>query len=294
MSFSYIIQNRLQWLKSLPVLNPKKCSNGFGPDEIIKFWPDFQTLAISNETVNSFGENDKHKDFRLGIQFEKLLAFWIKQQSQTQLLAHNFIIMDNKRTVGAIDFLIYHPDKPFILHWEVACKFYLGISTMHPTMTWIGPELKDSLNRKMNHMQNHQMPMGQNDLIKKHLLSKGFSLPVRSVSTIWGRVFYPVNQKRLDDNLCPNHHTGIWLTVEQALHENHKSRHASKWHLTEKNALLAPGASPSSQEILIANDQISRPSTAFRAHKSNLEWAFIVPDDWPERAKNVVANKLLD
>ncbi|WP_227429935.1 DUF1853 family protein [Psychrobacter sp. I-STPA6b] len=94
---------------------------------------------------------------RLGFHFEGLLHFWLvdgfeQGLHQLQLLAHNIQLYRDKQTVGELDFIIHNHQTGNIEHWELAVKFFLG-SPPYDYANWVGINSKDTLHRKMLHMQ---------------------------------------------------------------------------------------------------------------------------------------------
>ena len=97
------------------------------------------------------------RNTRLGIRFEHLLAFWLQDSAYHPftLLGQGIKRMEGQRTLGEIDFLILNQDTQNIEHWEVAIKFYLGEDNLQAEH-WLGPNRRDSLDRKLKHLCQHQ------------------------------------------------------------------------------------------------------------------------------------------
>lgn len=105
-----------------------------------------------------------HNVRRLGKYFESLLAFFFLYgpSSNYQLEQHNYILRGENNsktsTLGELDFVLSQGEQ--LTHLEVAVKFYLGIE-VEGKKHWLGPNAKDSLERKLSHLQTHQLPMGK-------------------------------------------------------------------------------------------------------------------------------------
>lgn len=84
----------------------------------------------------------------------------------------NIQLIEDKTTLGEIDFVIYENQK--VIHLEVAYKFYLYLPSGDDEeyKKWIGPNKKDSLDKKINRIKNHQFPLIQKDNIKSILREK--------------------------------------------------------------------------------------------------------------------------
>jgi hypothetical protein len=101
---------------------------------------------------------------RLGLYFEALWQFFLTQDPQTELLAHNLAVRDNGRTLGEFDCLYYCREKDQIFHLELAVKYFLGYgdsqSGTQQTL-WYGPNSRDRLDLKLSHMLDRQIRLGE-------------------------------------------------------------------------------------------------------------------------------------
>jgi hypothetical protein len=120
---------------------------------------------------------------RLGVYFEKLITFWFEQSPDHELLYHGLAIrqstapsdarespnspqkqnqitnvQNGNTTLGECDFLVFDKLNQRIQHWEVAVKFYLGVPH-EQDIVWLGPNLKDRLDKKIRHTLAHQLPL---------------------------------------------------------------------------------------------------------------------------------------
>jgi len=101
---------------------------------------------------------------RLGRYFEALLAF-IFQNAQPaiglKLITQNIQIQSQGKTLGELDFLL-EDTKGCLLHLEVAIKYYLlerNVSDPSRWEHWVGPDRKDRLDIKLNHLVDRQLPL---------------------------------------------------------------------------------------------------------------------------------------
>ncbi|AXI03345.1 DUF1853 family protein [Aquirhabdus parva] len=151
---------------------------------------------------------------RLGIRFEALLSFWLKDQTgswhEFELLAQNIQLKDHKRTIGEIDFLIKNKLSGEIEHWELSLKFYLGEGHLKP-FEWRGLNDRDTFGRKIKHTVERQFNVNE---IEYEGLGKLLIQKRRAVFK--GRLFYPdtllnsvATQTHLDW-LHPAHLRGSW------------------------------------------------------------------------------------
>lgn len=172
------INNHHPLLKDLP----------FFPKDVIEAWRlnsanYFIQLDQNPDELSQFLNRPKNK--RLGFYAEALLSFFFQTFPDIELLFQNHQVIEQKRTIGEVDFIIKWNDR--IIHLECAVKFYLydqskDVNDLH---SWIGPACKDDLGRKMNKILQHQLPM-INSLKKEEILK---SHKVESYLFLRGKLF---------------------------------------------------------------------------------------------------------
>lgn len=210
---------------------------------------------------------------RLGHYVEKLWLFYLSQQPELQLLAHNQVVYDNKRTVGEFDLLLLDHRDNRIWHLELAIKYYLGLEQAWgaPKLWshWLGPGCRDSLDHKWHKLRYQQLTLSQRPEAQQILtqLRQQFdledSLPVQSSSLTRGILFYPQKhillisdskeisaKNKLSALPTPNqtnnkHLAGQWLTWSRWL-ENADVR--SDWLILKKPHWLALPYTPDWQD----------------------------------------------
>ena len=122
-------------------------------------------FSINNATIDDL---DIHEYLRLGNRLERFFSFIIKQSERYEMVAENIQIISNKVTLGELDFLIKDRKKNEIIHVELAGKLYLYSPNYTTELErWIGPNLKDTLQRKLIKLKDRQFPLlYQQDTIK--------------------------------------------------------------------------------------------------------------------------------
>jgi hypothetical protein len=98
---------------------------------------------------------------RLGHLAEKVVSELIKASANYKLLFENVQIIENKNTIGEIDFIIEEIKTKQIIHLELAYKFYLFDPSLssQPINNWIGPNRNDSLIQKLGKLKTKQFPL---------------------------------------------------------------------------------------------------------------------------------------
>lgn len=168
---------------------------------------------------------------RLGLYYEALVHYFIDQCrahgiAEIEILNSHLQIEKEKRTLGELDFILRKNDE--YIHLESAVKFYLCAQTGNSEwQNWVGPNARDRLDKKLLHMQNHQLPMGkQADVFSE-----------RSEFIIQGMLFYRKGQTPLPRDINQSALTGCWLYEHEFLQEI-KDDTQTYWHPLTKTQWL--------------------------------------------------------
>lgn len=108
-----------------------------------------------------------HPTRRLGIYFEQLWHFFLTEDPSVELLAHNLPVRENGRTLGEFDIIYQCKQRECSIHLELAVKYFLGYEQQHdnepstPDQAWIGPNARDRLDLKIDHLLQRQIKLGQ-------------------------------------------------------------------------------------------------------------------------------------
>ncbi len=148
----------LEWVISSPSLLNSTALPTF------EFLPEtrtrFQTLDSSD--LASF-MNEQCRSHRVGDYFEALVHYALRELAGFNILLAHHQIFDGPRTIGEIDFLL-EDRLGRTLHLEVAVKFFLhlgGLAGLAGERALIGPNPADSLHRKLEHLQRHQLTLSE-------------------------------------------------------------------------------------------------------------------------------------
>ena len=122
------------------------------------FLPHLQSLEKNQQDLKHLFFANKR--FKLGLYFENLMHYWFSNSAYHELVAHRLTLLENNRTIGEIDFLVWDHECDQLQHWEVAVKFYLGFEYTNQKY-WLGPNLKDRFDLKLQHTLQHQLKMSE-------------------------------------------------------------------------------------------------------------------------------------
>ena len=121
----------------------------------------FQTFNLSELNLPTDLEFQLPTNLRLGHLAEIIVSELIKSSTNYKVLYENAQVIEDKKTVGEIDFIIEDIDTKQVIHMELAYKFYLfdpSISS-EPINNWIGPNRNDSLIEKLEKLKRKQFPL---------------------------------------------------------------------------------------------------------------------------------------
>ena len=204
---------------------------------------------------------------RLGFIYQELCGRLFLANPLFQLLEEEVQLHSNKKTLGAIDFLIEHEHR--IEHWEVAIKFYL----LHDGL-WYGPDSRDRLDIKLDHMLNHQLKMSKHEVfierfpdyqaIEEKLLMHG-----RLYTNPFTEQTVPTHCLKFELNLSAVQ--GFWCYQHQI------SQIAETLYRLDKPDWIAG-------EPMIKNKLASLADYSIHCQSESGTFWMIVPDQWPNNA----------
>jgi hypothetical protein len=238
---------------------------------------------------------------RLGLYAEKLMAFYFAWQGR--LVAHGVQVRAGRdATIGEFDFLLdAGPDG--VEHIEFATKFYLLQNDVHGGIgedaaasfdSFVGPNLADSLGRKMRKVFDRQLQLGAHPAAQA-LLPR----PVTAArALVKGWLFYPAGSYFAMNGISAGHCRGFWCALSEVAQMD-----ADRFLILPRLQWLPPFRASSATWMLdraqlmaeladhFANSGSPALVAVVRDERSNgegsiieTERGFIVPDDWRERA----------
>jgi uncharacterized protein len=225
---------------------------------------------------------------RLGLYFEALWQFWLTDNPDYALRAHNLQVHANGITCGELDMLVEHRHSGQLQHWELAVKFYLGMGDTSATSAWIGPNAQDRLDRKLRHLHEHQLPMLQHPETQLQLAEAGWKIQQQRL-IMKGRLFYPLLETAPAPlGSAPDHLRGWWARLEDFMaHFGSSSLH---WQVLDREDWLAPlrrAAASNLQTAAKIYGELDNPNqrpqcVAGFADGDEYVRGFIVPAGWPK------------
>lgn len=231
---------------------------------------------------------------RLGRYAERLLAWYFKHQGQ--LVAHGLPVRSGKEeTIGEFDFLLKFEQS--LVHWELATKFYLlavddpALATVQQADYFVGPNLADTLGRKMRKILDRQLALGEHTAAQA-LLPQRLSA---AQALVKGWLFH---RRGSQLNLAPlgiseHHCRGWWCTVSEL--EAHVGAVGA---IIPRISWLAPARLPPDEGLDLSelenqlrkhfeHDSMPLMVAALRREGDmwlEVERGFVVPDAWQQHA----------
>lgn len=234
---------------------------------------------------------------RLGHYYERLWQFALQQAPGVRLLAANLPVRKGQLTLGELDLLL--EDRDGVHHLELAVKFYLGCPPLtEQWQRWIGPGREDRLDRKLNHLRQHQLQLAQSHAARQLLRSLATDT-VNAAAWLGGYLFRPWQIPVADPvGANPQGLSGDWLHRAQL--DDYVQQNADcRWVLLERLQWLAP-ADRSNQSCHPISDlpawwdtlpqQPPRPQlialleSTHDGHWQEVRRSFICADDWASAA----------
>ena len=98
---------------------------------------------------------------RLGHLAERVVSACIQASTNYTLLYENIQLLEDKKTIGEIDFILQEEETQQVMHVELAYKFYLYDPSRSSEVknNWIGPNRNDSLPEKLEKLKTKQFPL---------------------------------------------------------------------------------------------------------------------------------------
>lgn len=170
----------------------------------------------------------------LGKRVEAYFHSYLDQQEQIEILQSNLQIIENKQTLGEIDYIVQDDNET--KHIELVYKFYLYDESVseNEIERWIGPNRKDSLVFKLGKLENKQFPLLQHSRTKE-LIAPLDPKNIQSSLCFKAQLYIPYGTRKqypIVNNDCI---VGQWLFFDQ-FNEEQFSEYL--FHIPEKQNWL--------------------------------------------------------
>jgi uncharacterized protein len=225
------------------------------------------------------------KSTRLGLYFESLWHFFIEQDPDLEMIAHNLPVREAGATLGEFDLIYANNQSGESIHLELAVKFYLGVSA---TNIWLGPSQRDELDLKVAHLFKRQSRLGLRPQGQAELAKLGVSHIQRRVE-MKGYLFQNMQtQAGLPSGFNANNNARKWYP--QSLFNQYAV--GGSWWQLDRQQWFAPITEadvyqPWENRLL----ETRRPALVARLNEQGkeVERCFVAADDWAAHADQLVS-----
>lgn len=185
-------------------------------------YPPYET---SNLVPEEFPEVPAAPSSVLGKRMEHFFAFYVSCFTSEEILAQNRQIIQDKQTIGELDFLLKDPASEEVSHVELIFKFYLFDPDSGTTELehLIGPNKRDSLNRKLEKLQERQFPLLFHPATKELINSLNIDPRIISQKMCFkASVFLPKQMRNPTFSaINPDTISGFWIRASEFTYETY-------------------------------------------------------------------------
>lgn len=171
------------------------------------------TRRSRNDDFGGFLPSER---LRLGNYVERFVSYQLQQDSTLKIVLENHQLIENKTTLGEIDSLFTQEET--LYHLEIAYKFYLykpdaGTRFLEQ---WVGPNLRDSLMKKITKVKAKQFPLLYSETGKQLLNENHLSFnTIKQRCFFKAQLFLPFQNKDvLFETLNKDCVFGFYLSLE--------------------------------------------------------------------------------
>lgn len=227
---------------------------------------------------------------RLGHHFERLYECLLTDLLGWTVLLKNQQIRRENRTIGELDFVVHNPHDRRTEHHEIAVKYYLGYPSANGQNRWYGPNARDRLDLKTDHLLHRQSQLTSRTETIQVLNDHGIKGPVTTRIFMPGYLFYSdANRLQAPGTVPENHLRGRWMYLSEVQPDITKH-----WVPLNKPHWLGPWLqqeAPVAYQVQQALNTVSanrmpRLFAELEHCEQDGEWqeisrTFVVPDTWP-------------
>ncbi len=177
----------------------------------------FANEGMANELFEWHKRSDlKIRDYEainipLGKYAEDIIKCYLENFPRYKLLASNLQLIENKVTIGELDYLLKDLKTHEFIHLEFSIKYYLKTKIKDKTI-FLGPSTKDWMNRKIIKLKTHQTQLSNTH--KRLLPVELREISFKQKAIIKGCLFYPWEEWK--EKATKNETIeGWWLSIKK-------------------------------------------------------------------------------
>ena len=253
------------------------------------------------EQLKHFEDYIAQKPRRLGHYAEYLIAYWLEHMQGLPTHRNQQINVEG-RSIGEFDLLFTQDQQAY--WWEIAVKFYCYTDQRNGMSAWVGPNSKDNLQRKYEHLFDKQLQLNQNP-DAQHFLESINHGNSKAHAFFKGFVFEPLlDQTALETHINPDCPRGWHLPIKY-IDEIPQLKSSTRFLRAPRQEWLAPVMRPPKTDGLKSHQQIINQIKQDQQHDTHMiiellpdhdGWwveqrrGFILPDSWPDETRTRTNN----
>ncbi len=226
------------------------------------------TFNLSQLTLATDLEFQLPSNLRLGHLAERIVSELIKASTNYKVLYENIQIIEAKKTLGEIDFIVEEVNTKALIHLELAYKFYLfdpSISS-EPINNWIGPNRNDSLKEKLEKTKIKQFSLLHHPATKSTLKNIAIE-DVSQALCLLVSLFIPYEYKGTFSPVYEKAIKGYYLNIETFISFDHSEK---EYYIPSKREW---GMDPSENEIWTNFNEVKKDiEVSVKEKKAPLCW----------------------
>jgi len=169
------------------------------------------------ESIDEECYPDLKENLMLGKRAERYFSKSIELSDEYDMLLESIQVFKEKRTIGEFDFFVKRLSDNQLIHVELVYKFYLlKLNTGFAAANWVGPNLNDSLELKVDKLQKKQFPLIKSEegirVLESHHLNPDHVLQQLA---FFGNLFLPASRRDIVHELYPEAIQGYWYTLNE-------------------------------------------------------------------------------
>ncbi len=184
---------------------------------------DFPEIKITDSLIADLEKLDHPRNSVLGKRMESFFQIAIQHSSRYDILASNLQIIQHKRTLGELDFILFDKEISKPIHVELVYKLYVyDLTFPEEPQRWIGPNRRDSFNEKLEKLRSKQFPLIFKPETGHYLKNLGIDInELEQQLCFKAQLYLPAEQEFKGQNIVnPYCISGNWYTLQQFKKQN--------------------------------------------------------------------------
>lgn len=174
-------------------------------------------IPVTETLLQDLEKIDHPRNSVLGKRMESFFEIAIKHSDRYDIIGSNIQVIENKKTLGELDFLVLDKYSSKPLHVELVYKLYI----YDPEFTaeeerWIGPNRRDSFPEKMEKLNSRQFPILYQPETESYLSGLGVNLEeIEQQLCFKAQLYLPENKDRESLQINKNCLKGNWYRLRE-------------------------------------------------------------------------------